>query len=255
MRWFALTFFCISAFAADPQLATLLQQGDAEVSQHNLRAALAHFQAAEKIEPNSIDVLLRIAQQESDLIANAKSPAEAQQLARSSLDHAQRAVALAQQNAKAHLSLAIAYGRLTDFENNRTKIEYSRYVKAEAEKAAALDPHEDYAYHVLGVWNCRVANLSRLMKFMARVIYGGVPEASNEEAVRNFQKAIELAPQRILHHQQLANVYTIMGKRDLAQKEWETILALPALNAEDEKAQVEAKAALATSFPSPGAQH
>lgn len=231
--------------AADPQVVALLQQGDAEASRHELRAALADFEKADKLEPNSADVLLRISQQESDLVAESASPAQAQQFARKSLDHAERALAVAPQNAKAHLAVAVACGRLTDFVGNKPKLEYSRRVKSEAAKAAGLDPREDFAYHVLGLWNYRVANLNPMMKLLARLIYGGVPEASNEDAALNFQKAIELAPQRILHHHELARVYVALGKPELARKEWQSVVALPAQNPEDEKAQREDAAALA----------
>lgn len=251
MRWIVLALLLemvARAPGTEPALANDLAQGDAEVIRGNLRAALVHFAAAEKIDPNSVDVLLRISQQNSDLVASAKTPAEAQKLAQTSLAYAQRALALAPQNAKAHLATAVAYGRLTDFENDKTKLEDSRRVKAEAEKAAALDPREDFAYHVLGVWNFRVANLNAVLKLMAKIIYGGVPDASNEEAVRNLQKAIELAPQRIIHHEELAHVYLAMGKRELARNEWQTVAALPAQNAEDEKAQRAAKTALGASL-------
>ncbi len=252
MRPAALVLFFISICAAnatDPAIADLLRQGDAEVSAGNLRGALTFFSEAEKKDPQDVDVLLRISQQYSDLVPAAKTPAEAQSLAETSLAYAKRARALAPQNAKAHLALAIAYGRLADFEDNKTKLVYSRNVEDEAKKSIALDPHDAYAFHVLGVWNYRVANLNTLLKLMARYIYGGMPPASNEEAVRDFQKAIALAPQRILHHEELARVYVAMGKHDLAHKEWKTILALPAANAEDEKVQSEAKTLLGTDQP------
>lgn len=248
MRWSVFSLLMLlgaaGARATEPSVANDLIQGDAEVSKGNLRAALLHFADAEKLDPKSVEVLLRISQQNSDLVATAKTPAEGQKLAQTALTYAQRALALAPQNAKAHLAMAVSYGRLTDFENNKTKLADSRHVKAEAEKAAALDPHEDFAFHVLGMWNYRLANLNAVLKLMAKLIYDGVPDASNEEAVRNFQKAIELAPQRIIHHQELARVYLAMGKRDLARREWQTVIALTAQNGEDEKAQREAKAAL-----------
>ena len=238
---FLLLFLSASCLAADPPLTALVQQGDQEVGKRNLRAALVDFQQAEKLDPQNVEVLLRISQQNSDLMGGAQTAAEAQRLGQTALDYAQRAVALAPLNAKAHLAVAVACGRLTDFTDNRTKLEYSRRVKAEAEKAATLDPREDYAFHVLGRWNYRIANLNAVLKLMARMIYGGVPEASNEEAARNFQKAVELAPQRIIHHQELARVEVALGKRELARKEWQAVLALQAQTSDDEKAQREAK--------------
>jgi len=231
--------------AASLQVAALLQKGDAEVSKGELRAALADFDQADKIEPNDAGILLRISQQCSDLIEQTKNQTEAQNFAQRSLDAAQRAVKLAPENAKAHLALAIAYGRMTDFTSNKTKLEYSRIIKAEAERAIALDPREDFAYHVLGRWHYGVATLNPMLKMMARMVYGGMPDASLDEAARNLKKAAEITPQRIMHHFELARVYVALGKRDLAKKEWQTILALKPEDSEDEQDQRAARVELA----------
>ena len=231
-------------FAENEKLLALLQQGDIQFSHHQPRSALAAFQEAEKLDPNRLDVLLRLSQQHSNLIAEAKNPTDAQRSAELSLSYAKRSVEIAPDNAKAHLALAVAYGRLTDFVNNKTKLEYSKTVKTEALKSIALDPADDYAYHVIGRWNYSIANLNPVLKFMAKYIYGGVPIASNEEAVRYFKHAIEIAPQRIIHHHELARTYLAEGQRDLARKEWQAVLDSPAFDAQDELARREAKEAL-----------
>ncbi len=236
--------FAHEAFAENEKLLALLQQGDVQFSHHQPRLALTAFQEAERIDPNRLDVLLRLSQQHSNLIADAKSPADAQRSAELSLSYAKRSVEIAKDNAKAHLALAVAYGRLAEFVNNKTKLEYSKIIKTETLKSIVLDPTDDYAYHVLGRWNYSIANLNPVLKFMAKCIYGGVPVASNEEAVRYFKHAIEIAPQRIIHHQELARTYFADGRRELARKEWQSVLELPAFDAQDEKAQREAKESL-----------
>ena len=231
--------------AANPQAEQFIEQGDAEVKAMHAPEALALFDQAAKADPNNAEILLRISQQYSNLIAQAKSPAEAQDYARRSLDEAKQAVALAPDNPKAHLALAVAYGRLTDFEDNRTKVEYSRYVKAEADKTLELDPREDFAYHVLGRWNYAVATLNPMLKLIAKFVYGGMPDASLEEAVRDYKKAIDLAPQRVIHHHELARAYVALGRMDDARKEWETELTLKPEDNEGVNDQKEAREELA----------
>jgi tetratricopeptide (TPR) repeat protein len=243
----AIIFGALLSFArgaTNPQAVALLEKGDAEVNKHQLLAALADFEQADKLDPNDAEILLRLSEQCGDLIEETKNAADAQRFAQRSLDYAKRSVDLAPNNAQAHLALAIAYGRMTDYTSNKTKLEYSRYIKAEAERAIALDPREDYAYHVLGRWNYGIADLNPMLRMMAKVIYGGMPDASYEEAARDLKKAAEIAPQRIIHHNELARVYVALGKRDLAKKEWETVLKLKPDDAEDEKAQREARAEL-----------
>ena len=222
----ALSFVCLAANGANPLAEQFIEQGDAQVKALHAPEALALFQQAAQVDPNDVEIVLRISQQYSNLISVAKSPAEAADYAKRSLDEAKQAVVLAPQNEKANLALAVAYGRLTDFVDNRTKVEYSRQVKDEAEKALALEPTDDFAWHVLGRWNYAVATLNPILKLIAKYVYGGMPEASLQEAVKDYQKAIALAPQRVIHHHELARAYIALGDMGDARKEWKTELTL-----------------------------
>jgi tetratricopeptide (TPR) repeat protein len=234
-----------SLLAEDPRVTALLVKGDAEERQHHTAAALAAFKEAEGIEPKNVAVLLRIAKQYSDLVEATRPPSAAEQMAHKSLEYAKRAVQLDPNNAKARLSVAIGYGKLTDFVSSKTKIEYSKLIKEATEKSIELDSHDDFAWHVLGRWHYGVANVGAVLKALARVVYGGLPPASNEEAVRCLKKATELAPQRIIHHAALARVYRDIGKTELATRSWQAVIDLPALDGEDEADKKEARKALA----------
>ncbi len=249
-----LPLLALGCRAANPEADTLIEQGDAEVAALHAPEALALFDQAAKADPDDVEILLRISQQCSNLIAQAKSPADALSFATRSLHEAKQAVALAPDNPKAHLAVAVAYGRLADFEDNRTKIEYSRSVKEEADRTLELDPREDFAYHVLGRWNYAIATLNPMLKLMAKLVYGGLPEASLEEAVKDYQKAIDLAPQRVIHHHELARVEAALGQTDAARKEWETELTLKPEDNEGENDEREARANLdkAEAVKSPG---
>ena len=228
----------------DPRVAGLIQQGDADDAHGDTHGAIAQFEAADKLSPGNPAIIVRLSKQYSDLIAVTKPASEAAKMAQISLDYAKRAVELDPKSAKAHLALAVGYGRMTDFTDNKTKLIYSKHIKEEAEKSLAIDPADDYAYHVLGRWNYGIASLNPVLKLMAKFIYGGLPDASMEDAAGYFKKAAEIAPQRIIHHLELARTYIALGKTDLADKEWEIILTLHATNAEDEAAQKEARETL-----------
>jgi tetratricopeptide (TPR) repeat protein len=239
----------LPAFAEDGRVVALLVQGDTAEVGGDTRGALALFRQAEAIEPENVGVLLRISKQYGDLIARTQPQEAAQKTAERALTYAQRAVALDPENAKARLSLAICYGRLTDFVGSKAKLEYSRVIKSEVSKSLELDPTDDFAWHVLGRWHFGVANVNGMLKAMARLIYGGLPPASNDEAARCLQKAIELAPQRLMHHAELARVHSAMGKKELALQDWQNVLGIRAADTEDVKYQQEARAALEAARP------
>ncbi len=247
--------FSFHAFAEEPQVTALIKRGDAAEKQGQTKAALSDFRAAEALDPKNVGILLRIAKQYSDLVDVTKSKEVAEQLARKSLDYSERALEVDPKVAKAHLSRAVAYGKLTDFVGNKTKLEYSKIIKEETAKSIELDPTDDFAWYVLGRWHHGVANVGGMLKILAKVVYGGMPAATNEDAAKCLKKAVEIAPQRIMHRAALARVYKAMNKADLAAKEWQAILLTPSTDAEDEKEKIAAREALdlpsATPRPEP----
>ncbi len=140
-----------------------------------------------------------------------------------------------------HFRLSVALGRLALFRGGKEKIRLSQMVKEEADKAVALNPNADLAYHVLGRWHQNIANLSGMLKFFAKVLYGGVPDASNEESADMFKKAIAIDPDHIEHHLELARTYQFMDEKDLARQSLEQVLSLPAVDEDDSKFKKEAE--------------
>jgi hypothetical protein len=230
--------------AEESRVAALVQQGDAADARHDSQAALLALQQAEQLDARNFGVLLRISKQYTDLSGACKDSAVARMLAEKALDYGRRAVALDDRNAKAHLNLAICYGKLTEFAGNKVKVKYAKTIQDEAERSLELDPADDYAWHVLGRWNAEVANLNGVLKALANLVYGGLPPASYEDAVRCFRKASELEPQRVMHHAELAKVYARMAKADSAAQEWQNVVGLRSDGAQDEQYQREAKLAL-----------
>ena len=242
----------LRALAEDAQVVALVKQGDNEDRKGHSRVALACFRQAEILEPQNVGVLLRIAKQYSDLVGQTKPEEAAHVVADKALDYSKRAVEIDPHSAKGRLSLAVAYGRLTDFVGNKVKLEYSKLIKEETVKSIELDPTDDFAWHVLGRWHAGVANVNGVLKAMANLVYGGLPAASNEDAAKCLKKATAIAPQRIIHHSELARVYQTMGRKDLAAREWQTVLALPAMDKEDEKDKREAQSTLGSDKTGPG---
>ena len=223
----------MAALAAEPAPA-LIARGDAFDRQLKTRDALAAYLEAEKSEPKDADLLRKIAKQYAELMPGVSAKAEKLKLGEKSVDYVKRAVALDPRDAKVQLSAAICYGRLAPLLDNRAKIEASRLVKDYVERAIKLDPADDYAWHVLGAWNYELANLNSLLRGLAGLIYGTLPSASNDKAVECFQKAIDLAPQRVSHRIEIGRAYAALGRKDLARDALEKGLALPSREKDDE---------------------
>lgn len=105
---------------------------------------------------------------------------------------AQAAVKNTPKESDAWLWLANSAGRLAQVVGSKEKIELSKVVKDNAEKAIALDTRNGAAYMTLGAWHFYVADLSWLQKQGAKLLYGGLPPATYQDAIKNLLKAMEL---------------------------------------------------------------
>ena len=118
-------------------------------------------------------------------------------------------------------------------EGSKEKVRLSAEVKKSVEKAIELDPKNDTAYHLLGRWHRNVANLSGISKAFAKILYGGLPPASNQEAAEYLKKATELAPDYINHQLELAITYQTMKEWPSALDELDQVDQLPAKAKQD----------------------
>lgn len=242
--WLILSFAITPVFAQE-DFASLMKRGDELDAQLKTKEALAVYLAAEKLNPDNAELLHRIAKQYGESQNDVSSKEDRRKIGMTALDYAKRAVASNPKSSMAQLALAVSYGRVAPYLDNKTKIAYSKLVKEHADKARALDPSgNDLVYHVLGAWNYELSNLNPVLRAVAQLIYGKLPNASNEAAVENFKKAIELNPRRLANHVELGRTYAAMGKKDDAREELEKGLALPIRQRDDPETKERGRAAL-----------
>ena len=112
-------------------------------------------------------------------------------------------------------------------------MEYSRLVFEHASKAVKLDPRSDYAWHMLGRWHQAVTELDPLTRGIVKVVYGGLPAASLEDAQECFEKAIQLKPDRLAQHLELGRTLAMMDRKEEARRYLQRGLAMPEREKDD----------------------
>lgn len=236
---------CLCSFAAPADVTALLERGDGLSEQLKTSEALAVYLEAQKLTTkDDAEVLYRLSRATAELMVDTEVKAEQKELGMKALGYAQRAVAAAPRNASAHLSVAICYGRVSQFLDNRTKIDNSKLIKQHAETAIALNPASDYAYHVLGAWNYELAGLGGFSRAIAKMVYGTIPTASYEDAETYFKKAIAINPQRVAHHIELGRTYAALKQTELARASLAKGLALPSREKDDPQTKARGREAL-----------
>lgn len=241
----SLLFFCGSGRAGDYAFSNSLAQAALAEKHGDLPAALKIYGKAEQAECSNSASLCMLARKYCDLMYLTNSTVVQKDLAERALACSFEAVKADATNATAHACVAVCYAKNSEFVDIKTELNYSRLLKLEAEKTIALDPRQDIGYYLLGRWNYGVANVGLLSRAFVKVVYGGLPKASNEEAIANFKKAIQLAPNRTIHHAGLAIVYEATGERKLEIAELKKCRDLKPAGLEDQDAQRDAMKRLA----------
>jgi tetratricopeptide (TPR) repeat protein len=244
MKIFLLFAFLISFVGAQEDFSALLKKGDALDAQLKTKEALAVYLEAEKLQPKNADLLHRIAKQYGESMNDVSSKDDKKAFAEKGLDAAQRAVAADAKNPLAQVALAVSYGRIAPYMDNKTKIAYSKKVKEHADLALAADGNCELAHHVLGAWNYELASFGMVMRGLVKLIYGALPDASYTEAEKHFKKAIALNPSRIANYVELGRTYMEMDREADAIAMLKKGISLPNQFRDDPSVKVRAQAAL-----------
>jgi len=207
--------------------------------------ALVLYRRALAAQPDDPFLLEKISRQLSDLSEDLPTSASdaKKNLLTEALSFAERAAALAL-NATNLTSVAVCHGKLALLSDTRAKIERSRLVRDFAERALAADPDHAYAHHVLGRWHLEVATLHPAKRFLVRLIYGSLPDATTAAAITHLQRAVELEPDRPAHHVELAFALRASGRPDAARAAFVHALTLSPKSHYDRLALPRARAAL-----------
>ena len=237
---------CVAGVMVTSALAAgdWIEQGDSFDRQFKSAQALAAYEKALAANPNDADLLRKISKQYVEMVLDAPSKKEKLRLAQLGYDTALQAKKLSPNDPEVRVTVAIAAGRLAFYSEPRRRLELSGVVKSESAKSVQLDPGFALGWHVLGRWNYEIANLNAVLRVVAEAVYGKMPPASNEEAIRAMSKAVELEPGNALFHAELGRAYLAAGRKDEAKRELQKSLTLPRRSRDDAGAQDRAKQAL-----------
>ncbi len=240
-----LSFGKIYAQATDAPL--LNEQGEKLIAAKKEEAALEKFKAALKSDPfnyvaawNASFLCSKIGNRQNDINKKKEYFVTAKQ-------YAVKALKINPNDAESNFVMAVAMGRMALISGTKDKIAASRDIKKYADLALKFNPNHAGAWHVLGKWNYKMANLNFAEVAVANTLFGGIPPgATEDEAIRCYNKAITLDPTYILYQLDLAEVYNSKGMKDKAIETLKKAIALPPRTEDDPQYIQKGKELLAT---------
>jgi tetratricopeptide (TPR) repeat protein len=142
----------------------------------------------------------------------------------------------------AHESMSIVFGRLALTKSGKEKVDYVKEIKQHADQAVKLNPNNFKAWHVLGRWHYEVSDLNFIEITAIRLLFGGMPNASFNLAVKAFEKAAEINAIFCLNYLELAKSYHKLNQNKKAILILKQLINLPNANEDDPEIKLKALA-------------
>jgi tetratricopeptide (TPR) repeat protein len=193
--------------------------------------ALEKYNEALSLSPNNYDILWRLSRTYVDIgehLPNKTSAEEQKQLEfyEKSLDFAKKAIAVNPNGAMGFTRQAIANGRLALLKGVFKAPGLVKQAKADCEKAIMLDPTDATAYYVLGRTHAKVMEKPGYVRWAAGLNWGNM-----DDAIKNYEKSIELRPGFIMYRLDCARAYVEMEEYAKARQH---LIKITSLQKEDE---------------------
>ena len=209
--------------------------------------AIAHYEAAVAQDSSSYDALWKASRSLADVAEYEPDKAKRADMYRRAERLARRAVQVNPDDAEAHFHLARAVGRVALSHGPKDRVKYGKEVREIAREALRLDPDHPGALHVMGMWHAEVRRLPGIARFFAKSFLGGqiFGSAKWDEAIRLLSRAVEVDPERLAHHLDLARIYRDVDQPAQARVHYQHVIDGAPTDYNDEHYKAEAREELA----------
>jgi len=228
-----------------------IQQGDMYYKEFDNQKALEEYKKAYELSPDSFEALMKLTRAYNDVGEDLKgikfkpdeesNSAKVEEYFRKAAQYAELLRKKFPDRAESYFYLAAIYGHLALFKGGKEKVRLARDVEKNSRMAIGLDPKFIPAYIVLGAYYREVASLSWVLKAFARTLLGGLPNGTDRDSEKTLLKAVQLNPQVIHTHFELAKTYDAMGEEEKAAEQLKEILELPIADHQDKAIKEESE--------------
>jgi tetratricopeptide (TPR) repeat protein len=218
-----------------------LQKADELYAAFKPKEALAEFLKVLDADPQNAEALSKIARvyiNFGDVIPESTPDWEAKRLKQYQIaeQYARKAVKADPSVVWGHFYVAVSLGSMATVSPIAKQIDMAGEIRGAIERAIALDPQNGFAYHVYGIWHRKMAEIGKMSRMFASVIYGrSIPTGSMEKSIEYLNKAVTLNPTVIASRLELARSYVAVENWSSARSFLTSIRGLPIQFSDDAK--------------------
>ena len=247
MKFFQIFLFFIlfSCLCSAQDINTVIIEGDRLEAVPDEKAAFLKFREALKIQPTNLYALTKCSELCSRIGGREKHNEKLRdEYYATAIIYAKNALKLYPNNDEANVTMAIAVGKTILLKSGRERISAVKQLKEYAEKAISENPNNFKAWHILGRWNYEVSNLNVFERAGAKIMYGGLPNASLKMSIKCYEKAKALSPAFAYNYLELAKAYNRNEEKAKAIAQLKMLLTLRNQSEDDPRIKTEAAALL-----------
>jgi regulator of microtubule dynamics protein 3 len=142
-------------------------------------------------------------------------------------EYASRAYELNPKDAESNYAMAVSLGAMAMVSGPKQRLAGITQMKSFLDAALASNKEHAGAWHLLGRWYFKMANLNFAEAAASKMFFGGVcGEATNEEAANAIQTAIKYNPMNIQYYYDLAMVYKELKSKESCTETLKQAIAL-----------------------------
>lgn len=120
-------------------------------------------------------------------------------------------------SADAHYVMGLSMAKLTDLVSVKEKMVFVRGIKFYAEKAIAIQPNHLLSLYLLGKWHLEICALNAFEKSAINMFMGGLPPATLNNAIVNFEKVKKIDSTMLSNYIDLAKSYQLNNQLEEAK--------------------------------------
>jgi tetratricopeptide (TPR) repeat protein len=238
-------FLLLPALLLAQSAADLIKEGDELAAKFENQKALEKYLEADKVSPSNWEVCWRVSRTYVDIAehmpsSNSKEEEAQLELYEKAFNYADKAVKLAPDKTITNLRRAISNGRIALFKGVFSAAGIVNDVKKDVDRAIQLNnggtENLATAHYILGRTHAKLSEKSSVFRWPLGLSWGDI-----DDAIKNYQRAIQLRPTFIMYHLDLARAYVAEDEYQKAREHLNKIPTLPIQDEDDQKFIAESK--------------